>query len=552
MLGFKVPPREQRSRYRRLVSVLGRHGMGAASNRLGIGWLQPFSHSNGTEPSSTPEHVRLALEELGTTAIKLGQILSTRPDIVSPEIIDELTKLHQDVPPAPTEDILRILEQELGRSVPDIFRDFNMEPLASASIGQVYAATLPDGTPVVVKVRKPGVEEMVETDLAILEDLADRAAGAGLWSENYDIQALAREFSWTLQSELDYVREGQNADHLREVLIDEPRAVVPQVYWDLTTSAVLVMERLDGVHPDEIGQTSALRGFAESVAEAIAQIWLKQIFEAGFFHADPHPGNLLILEDGRVGLLDFGMVGQLGEETKFGFLRLLNAAVHDDATTLIDCLDELGAIRSASDRDSLTRETQVLLDKYYGVPATEFSLTDLVSELQGLIRRHHVQLPSELALVLKAIAMSEGICRSLDPEFNFATVAEPFVKEAAASSMSPSALSRRIAQASGDALELATYLPGQIRRIARRIDRGEFEIALRHRDLDETVERMSAVVMRLSTAIVIAALLLATTMVTITYRPPGWDLLAPVWFFGSLTMAGILTVRLILSERRRH
>jgi len=553
-----LPSAAKRRRYREIGSALTRHGMGVLTNQLGLGWLVPFQwglfgHPRRKEPYSTGEHLRMALEDLGTTAIKLGQIASARPDIVPPQISIELEKLRDRVPPVPAEAIVQIIEQELGCPLDEVFADFDRVPLAAASIGQVHAAVLVDGTQVVVKVRKPGVAETVAADLAILADLARRAAQSERLRGRYDFETLADEFAWTLRSELDYVREGQNADRLREILADEPRVVIPEIHWRYTTGAVLVMERIEGTRiSDVIKDENRREALGKELARTSAEVLMKQVFDAGFFHADPHPGNFLVMDDGRIALLDFGMVGELDEEMSRALLRLLRAIVRQDPNSVADCLDRIGVLRLPSDRDAVRREARHLIQQYHGLSVDEFAITDYLNDVMAVVRRHELQLPSDLALVLKTVAMSEGLWRQLDPHFNAVRTAEPFVKSATLRMYGPRVFADRARDLGSEILDLGTHLPGQVRRIATRLDRGEFELALRHRDLDETIDRLSGMVSRISTAIVAAALILGLPSLAAIHEPPGWHLIAPVWFFVGSAVAAGLILRLIWAGRKKN
>jgi ubiquinone biosynthesis protein len=466
--------------------------------------------------------------------------------------MDELEKLRDRVPSIPADAIIAIIERELCCSAAELFRVFDPIPLAAASIGQVHAATLVDGTQVVVKVQKPGVSETVAEDLSILADIARRASRQELVPQNFDIEALVDDFAWTLRAELDYVREARNADRLREILADEPRVVIPRIHWRLTTESVLVMDRIEGTRIGDVGLLDDAGIDRKAVARTSAEILMAQLFGAGFFHADPHPGNFLVLDDGRIAMLDFGMVGQLDEEARHAFWQLLTATVRQDAAAVTDGLESLGVLRSPSTRDAVRRDMHHLLERYYGISIDSFDLSRYINDLLSVVRRHVLQLPAELALVLKTVAMSEGLWRRLDPTFNAAGVAEPFVERAAAEMYSPRTWGKRIVRAGGDTVELGAYLPGQLRRIASRLDRGEFEVTLRHRDLDEALNRLSGMVTRLSTAIVAAAFIMGLPVLTTAYEPPGWNIIAPAWFvFGTVAVFGLIA-RLWWAGRQRR
>jgi ubiquinone biosynthesis protein len=557
MLGVSSSTKHRR--YREVASILSRHGLGVVTAGVGISRLVPFhrgllGHAKRDTPYSTAEHVRLALEELGTTAIKLGQILSTRPDLVPPDFVNEFEKLRDRVPAVPTQAITEIIERELCCEASEIFEHFDPVPLAAASIGQVHAATLRDGKAVVVKVRKPGVAETVATDLAILADLARRAARQELAPATYDLEALVDDFGWTLRSELDYVREGRNADRLREILAADPRVVIPEIHWRFTTSSVLVMDRIEGTRIGDFALLDEAGIDRTQVARTSAEVLMAQVFEAGFFHADPHPGNFLVMADGRIAMLDFGMVGQLDEELRHLFWQLLIATIRQDPAAVTDGLEALGVLRSPAAREAVRRDMHHLLQRYYGLSIDQFDMSQYIDDLLAIVRRHGLQLPAELALVLKTVAMSEGLWRQLDPAFNAAGVAEPFVERAAADMYSPRAWGKRIVRAGGDTVELGAYLPGQLRRIAARLDRGEFEVTLRHRDMDEALNRLSSMVTRLSIAIVAAAFIMGLPVLATVYEPPGWSVMGPIWFFSGIAVIVALIARLALAGRRprRH
>ena len=539
----------RRRRYREIGSALARHGLGVATARLGLWWLVPFhrgllGHVRRDRRYSTAEHIRLALEELGPTAIKLGQILSTRPDLLPPNLVAELEKLRDRVPPVPTDRIVAVIEAELGCDANEVFEHFEEQPLAAASIGQVHAASLRDGSRVVVKVRKPGVFETVEADLAILSRLARRTQETQV-GRHYDVEALVDEFAWTLRSELDYSREARNADRLRTILANEPRAVVPRIHERLSTGAVLVMERLRGTPIADLAGLDRGGIDRAAVAATSAEILMKQVFEAGFFHADPHPGNFLVLPDGRVGLLDFGMVGRLEEDTKRALVGLLMSTVRQDALGMTLALESLGILFSPSSRDQVRRDLARMLDRYYGLPIDRFDLADYVNELLSVVRRNRLQLPADLALVLKTVGMSDGLWRQLDPGFNPSVVAERFAREVAGDLYSPASFARRALQVAAAYVELLSRASDRLPLLARGtrvLEAGSGE---------NPVGRHSILVAasNVSTAIVAGALIISLTILTTVYRPPGWPLLRPLLFFGGAVVAVALLLRVLVARR---
>ncbi|MEX0599545.1 MAG: AarF/UbiB family protein, partial [Rhodothermales bacterium] len=313
---------------------------------LGLGRLVPFHHgilrhSARKDPYTGPEHLRLALEDIGVTAVKLGQILSTRPDLVPPAIAEELAGLQDDAPAVPFEEVRRVVESELMRPLEELYTHFERVPLAAASIGQVHAARLSDGTEVVVKVQRPGVEAQAEADLALLDELARATATRTKWGREYDVQGWVREFTFILRTELDYTAEARHAEQIRRDFAEEPALYVPIVFSERSGRRVLTLERLDGIKVDDAAALAAADVDRRELARSCTRILLRMILRNGFYHADPHPGNVLVLPGGRIGLLDFGMVGTLDVGTREALLRIILALAAADTNRLVDELTAL-------------------------------------------------------------------------------------------------------------------------------------------------------------------------------------------------------------------
>ena len=552
MLGFGSAAR--RRRYREVVTVLRRHGVGVAANWTGVGRFIPFQrgrmgHGNRDVPRSSAEHLRLAMEELGTTAIKVGQILSTRVDLIPQEFAAELAKLRDNVPPVPTRLLIETIEQACGCPLSDLFSTFNQEPLAAASIGQVHRATLHDGTEVVVKVRKPGVVETVTEDLSILRDLAHRFSGFSGLGET-DLVAIVDGFSQTLQGELDYVREGRNADRIRSTLSDDDPVVVPRIHWQYTSEAVLVMDFVDGERlQDAIGSRDS--SVLKQIAGDAAASFMKQIFESGFFHADPHPGNIIVRDDGKIALLDFGMTGTLDEELTLYLTECLTALVSQDAAGLTDAFEDLGILSQPSKRGDVKRDLRFVLEQYHGLDGEHLDVSSFIQDLFTIARRRGLSIPPDVVLVLKTIMMIDGVCRELDPQFNVAAIAEPFVRRAIRRRYAPRRMSRRIAAATREALDASLRLPAQVSRLTTRLGRGEVEFRLRHEGMDGPIENLRVMVARLSAAMVASAFIVGVAIIGASQHPPFWDIIAPTWFvIGTVVAAALIARQFVLGRRK--
>ncbi len=547
------------SRYGQIADALSRHGMGYMVGVFGLERFVPFhrgilGHPRREEPYTRPEHLRMALEELGATFVKLGQILSTRPDLMPPDYQEELARLQDAAPPIPSEAVEEAVRAELGQPVEEAFATFEREPLAAASIGQAHAATLRDGTEVVVKVRRPGVVEQIEEDLRILQSLAVRASRRWEVAEQYDVVALAQEFAQTLRAELDYVREGRNAERFAENFADDPGVHVPKVFWETSTSRVLTLERLRGIKVNDVEALDAAGIDRKELAERAARITLDMIFEHGFFHADPHPGNFFVEEDGTLGIIDFGMVGTVDERTQGQLARLLLAITSQDADRLVDVFLEMGFSRRRVDRAALRRDLEHLLSRYYGLPLGEIPLGPLISEAMAVVRHHRLQLPPNLVLILKMAVMNEGMGAQLDPDFNLTTVLAPYVRRLVLRRYSPEALTRRLSQASQDAAHLWIELPQQLRRIAGEIERGSVEVGVRPEGFEPVLKRLERLTNRLILGVIVAAFIGGTAVLMAAYHPPGWErLMAPFFLFGlvvATALGGYLAWSILRSGRR--
>jgi ubiquinone biosynthesis protein len=472
----------------------------------------------------------MALEELGVTYIKLGQILSTRSDLLPPDYLAELSRLQDAVPPEPWPSIERQIAQELGGLPTDIFAEFDQEPLGSASIGQVHSARLKTGEQVVVKVQRPKVARVVEEDLAILMDLAKLAENRTSWGKVYNFPALAEEFATTLKGELDYFREGRNADLFRQNFKDSHLLRIPKIYWDYTTRRVLTMERLDGVKISDLQSYEAAEIDKPALARRAARVVFKMVLEDGFFHADPHPGNFVIMEGNVIGLLDHGMVGQLDDPTRETLLRLLLSIANQDLDRVVDQLVALGITGSNVQMERLRHDLGHLLSLYWNIPLKEIDVSQILDEAMAITRRHHLQLPSNLAMLIKTMAMNEGLARSLDPDFSAADVLRPYVLQLTWERLQPHYWGKKLFPTLFDLSELAVSLPRRVDRLLTRMERGNLTVNMNLQDTDRLLNTLNGVVNRLILALlassfaVAIALLLQTYFITGSPWPLGWIL----------------------------
>ncbi|MEI6045958.1 MAG: AarF/ABC1/UbiB kinase family protein [Chloroflexota bacterium] len=526
-------------RYYQIGDVLARHGLGYFSTILGLERFVPFRRNNTAQPSR-PEYVRMALEELGATFIKLGQLLSTRSDLVPPEYLKEFAKLQDQAPPVAANLILETLLEEFGRPIEEVFANFDTTPLAAASIGQTHLATLLDGTEVVVKVRRPNVVKQVEEDLEILQNLATTASRRWEFANRYDLAGLAQEFAQTLHSELDYLREGHNAERFAANFATEADIHIPKVFWETTTSRVLTMERILGIKVNDEAALDASQINRTALAERATKTILKMIFEDGFFHADLHPGNLFIEPSGRIGLIDFGMVGTVDEHTQEQLARMFVAVINQDSEQLVDLILELGVARQRVDRSQLQRDLAHLFSSYYDLALSEIAINKLLEDTLDIVRRHNLQMPSNLVLLLKMVVMTEGMGTQLSPDFRLIKVLEPYARRLVMHQYSPLVWARRLNQTSRDAARLGMELPRQLRRLIGEIERGELEVRMRPIYYEPIIGRLERLANRIVLSILVAAFIIGMAIVLSAYRLAGWEQWVGTFFTFGFILASLI------------
>jgi len=481
------------ARFHEVVSVAMKYGIAPWLSGIRTEWVQRHLRTtDGQQISDLPEavRVRMALTELGTTFIKLGQILSTRSDLIGPELAEELSKLQSSTPPDPVEQVNVLIKEELGASPDQVFHKFDPVPFASASIGQVHHAVLKDGKSVVVKVQHTGIEERVRNDLEILIQLAELAEHYSQDIARYRPLATAREFARTLRDELDFTREQSNLMRFTRNFVDDPMIAIPASYSECCSRRVLTMDCLNGI---ELTDRKALQESdfdLSEIAKRGANMFLQMIFRDGFYHADPHPGNLMVLPNSVIGLLDCGMVGRVDEELREQIEDLLMAAIDRDSKRLQECVVELGEVPNDFDRTMLQNDLVNFVDDYGSQSIDDFDLSGSLNGMIEIIRKHHILLPSKVSLLIKMLVMLEGTAHQLSPDFNLIELLEPYRVESIKRRLSPQRAWRKLQSAQRDWTRLAETFPSDVADIMNRIRRGSFNINLEHRKLDSITNRL--------------------------------------------------------------
>ncbi|KJC65250.1 ABC transporter [Agreia bicolorata] len=536
-------------RYREIASVLSRHGLSFIIGATGLDRFEPAAQEQTR--ASNPENLRRALEELGPTFVKLGQVLSTRSDVLPPAYLTELAKLQDRAPVVPAAVIKRLIVEELGDQPDKVFASFQLKPLASASIGQAHLATLHDGTEVVVKVQRPDIATNIAIDLEILHTLAVRASRQWKLAADYNITGITDEFARTLREELDYTHEGRNAETFAANFAGDDTIQIPRVFWDTSTTRVLTLERITGIKVDDLVALDAAgidrRGIVVHAVDAIAQM----VFVDGVFHADPHPGNLFVEASGRIGLIDFGMVGQIDDTLRGQLADLFMALSRHDPDRMASALMALSSSKSSIDQESLRADLVGFIDIYRGKGLGEVDTAALINKLLAVLRHNRLQLQPSIVMLLRMLLMVEGMGVLLDPTFNLGDALKPYATKLALSKFSPAAIARRLAAAGLEAAELGIELPDKIRKVFDVIDRNGIEVHLRASELDPLVARVERVGNRVVAGVIAAAFIRGIGELAVSDRKRFGHWSGPLMGIG-LGASGALSAYIALTSMRRR
>jgi ubiquinone biosynthesis protein len=495
--------------------------------------------SKNIDRFSQAERLRLAMEELGPTFVKLGQILSTRPDVIPREFIEEFRKLQDEVPAVPVSELREQVRRELGMDFDEIFAEFDSEPIAAASIAQVHRARLNSGEEVVVKIRRPGIIETVETDLDIMAGLAFLVERHLPGGELYDPTGLVKEFRRTIYREMDFAREGHTVDRFRANFEEDPTVYVPQVYWDFTGETVLTLEYVHGIKVSDLEYLKEQGYDLPTIARRGADSFLKQVLIHGLFHGDPHPGNFFILPDNVICLLDYGMVGRLDEPLKYRLVDLLSAVLQRDVDRIISLMLYSGDISDETDLKSLRRDLSEFIDDYYETPLGELNVGRLLMEFVDLMNAYRIKFPSDLMLLAKALVTMEGIGRQLDPEFNMIEHLRPFMEKLIRERLSPGNVSKEVFGVLQSYGSLFKTLPRDMKEFINRVNRNKFKIDLEHRGLEKLMNDLDKASNRLSFSMLIGSLIVGSSLIIQSDKGPQIFGFPVLGIFG-YTIAGFL------------
>ena len=505
-------------RLHEIASVFIRHGLGDFVQRIGIaGVLEragQMLHSGASAESvklDQAQRIRLALEELGPTFVKLGQVMATRVDLFPPRLIAELEKLHAEVPPVPFEELRPELERVLGRSPFDIFRDIDTTAYAAASIAQVHRAKLPDGTAVVLKIRRPGVREKIEADLRLLRRVSELIETEIAEARRYRPAEIAAQFARSLEREVDFATETRNIQRFAQNFADDPHIVIPKIFPEWTSELLLVQEHVEGVPATDLAAVEAAGLDRKLLAARGAEVFLRMILIDGFFHADPHPGNVFYLPGNRIVVIDFGMVGRLSPQRRRQVIDLLAGLARMAEQPMLEVLLDWAG-EAQVDEAKLAADVNELVFDFEGIPLRDIRIGAALRQFAAIVREHSIVLPSDLSLMFKTLITLEGLGRQYDPDFHIVKQLTPLLKRALAERYAPRELARRGRGIAEEFFELVASVPRDVARLLREARRGKMRIDLDLKRLDSFGRQLDRTLDRVTMGIMTASLVIGSAI----------------------------------------
>ncbi|AAM25031.1 2-octaprenylphenol hydroxylase [Thermoanaerobacter thermohydrosulfuricus] len=500
-------------RYREIIFVFIKYGFGAIIDNIGIlkhinvrRKILKQTNDENIAKLSRGERLRLALEELGPTFIKMGQILSTRSDILPKDIIKELEKLQDKAPAFSFDEVKSVIQNEFGESLEEAYAEFEPTPLAAASIAQVHKALLWSGKTVVVKVQRPGIEKIIAQDMRILEDIAKFVDNHTKYGKIYNFTKMVEDFKKRLEEELDFRIEGENAEKFKKNFLKDKKVKIPSIIWTHTTRRVLTMEYIGGIPLNDFNAIDEAGLDRGAIARNLAKSVLNQILRDGFFHGDPHPGNIMVLEDGTIAFLDFGMVGSLSPERKRQFSKMLLGIVYKNSRMIIESIIDLNAVTLNVNMKKLEKDINNLRDRYVEIPLEKLKVGEVLNGIFDLVFSYNIVIPNEFNMLAKSLITLEGIVEKLDPKISVLEVAKPIAKQLIPKMFSTQHMKEEIINATMDYSRLIKELPSFLLNFLRKTEEENYAIELKIRDLENLEKRVDKVFNRLSTSIILLAL----------------------------------------------
>lgn len=552
---FKTPSEINRNyksfkRFLCIIETAASYGFQDLTENLDAKNRFHFCENSDLAGCSRPQKLRMLLEDLGPTFVKLGQILSTRTDLLPPDYIAELIKLTENVTPFPPEEVVRIIAAELGKPPEELFLQFDHEPLAAASIGQVHAATVKDGTPVVVKIQRPGIREIIAVDLEIMTFIARKLEQYNEVIAKFEPVRIVDEFSYSLSRELNYQYEAANLLRFHKNMSGQEGIVVPRLYLEYTTGRVMTMERIFGDSATQVLASPELQEKYDlvHVAELGVNSLLSQIFEFGFFHADPHPGNIFLMEEDRIAFIDFGMMGRITEAERNNFIKIFDYMLRGQISLMTDSVLRMTITGSfIGKRDDLVRDIADLVDENINLPLDRLSASHILQELMTLLNRYELALKPNLYMMFKAFISIEHVGRAFDPELKIVEMVKPFIRRVKLKKLNPMIYIRRFFDDLDDNLMMLQNLPKSLRTIMRKAENGDLTLRVEHHHLDDIEQTLYVTGERLSRSMLVMALVIGSALVIVAKVPPFWKEIPLIGMTG-FAISGIVSVLILVDD----
>ncbi len=516
MFGKRFSKVSHLPRYREVANVLIKHGFGFVFDRftlikLNYRQIKTQQQVNLRSPY-VARHLREAFEELGPAFVKLGQLLSVRPDLLTEPYVEEFEKLQDAVPPFPYEQVLELCREE-GLIIDELFASFEPEPIAAASMGQVHEAYLKTGEHVVVKVQRPNIEEQVKTDLEIMMELAKLLEKRTRWGRLYKVSEIVAELSEAIINELDFHKEARNADDFFRLYREDPTVRIPRIHWQYSTKRVLVMEYVGGIKISDLEELKKANYDPKLIASRLIDALFRQVYENRLFHADPHPGNIAVAEGEVIVFYDFGQVGVVEYQAREKYVELLIGMMRYDTDGVTKAILDIGITEKPINRDDLRSDVNQLQQKYYGMPLSQINVVEASTELINLSVKYKMRLPAELSLLSKMLMTVESIVTQLDPKISLVDLAEPYGRKVLARKMSPDQIVKVLTNVFWDYAELARSYPRHLDKIMAMLANGELKIRMEHANLRRLASRIDILSNRLSLAIILASIIIGSSLV---------------------------------------
>ena len=541
------------NRYRQILTILFKYGFGDLVDRLNVGQyleigMQMISRKRREQMDSLTreERIRMALEDLGPTFVKLGQILSTRPDLVPVSLIHELSKLQDEVPPFPASQAKSIIESELSMTVAEIFERFESVTYAAASIGQVHRARLRTGEEVIVKVQRPDITKMIEVDLEILLHLATLVERHVEDWEIYRPTRIVEEFARVIEKEIDYTVEASYAERFARQFIGNDMIYIPRIFREFSTQRILTMEYVPGIKVSDINRLDTEGYDRKIIADRGADLLLHQVFTFGFFHADPHPGNVFILPDNIICYLDFGMMGSVDRQSREDIADMVYALVERNESGVVDAFLRIVEWEEEPDRRALETDMSNFMELYLYKSLKDIRIEAVLQQLLDLITRYRLILPFDRFLMMKALSTMEGLGLMLNPDFDMTEKVAPFIRRLKMARLSPRRMLSEFLQTSGEVAQLLRIIPGELRDILKQIKQGKVRVGFEHRGLERFIFEMDRSSNRIAFALIVSSLIIGSSLIINTDIGPflfGLPILGLLGF----SMAGVLGLWLLIA-----